>query len=183
MLKDLWISNTILLIVATFFSGVLSGYFFSPDNFLVFLPPVLWSLALCVTTKNSLADKWYDCLAMAPFSVILWMIVTFLAAFCTRGLQSGPFSAFSIVGGIGAMCSYWLFARVVLNNFDYKYLLLCFALGYISITLCQLLVADSSVFIQKRNLFVCWQTLAGVGHGLAYYKTVIITGNNKKQLT
>ena len=183
MLRDLWRSNTILLIWATFLSGALSGQFFTSDNLLFFLPPLLWSLALCVTARSTLKDRGYGYLAFTSLSVILWILVCALALMFPDTSAGYPFSAFSIAGAIGAMCSYWLFARIVLDHFDYRYLLSCFVLGYLAITLCQLQQPGNEVLRQKGYLFVYWQTLVGLGHGIAYYKTTVALWKNKKQLT
>lgn len=168
---------SLLLILATTVSGLLNYFLLQTDNgwFFFVLPPLLWSLALLLPIHRTLKDKTFAYMLIPPTMFCLWLAMVLMAITLGRILFSiSTHFAYPIIGGIAAWASYGLYAKLAVPHFSTTAAGFCFAMGYFAFVLESVIKSTDTIFIDEQNvIFIIWQSLAGIGHAFAFYKTCI----------
>jgi hypothetical protein len=157
-----YLINAILLTLSVFICGVVNMYLASwGTGISFFVLPVLWALALLLPVHTRLKDKMYAYIMFTIASWILWFLMLVLGA-SVAGILLGMHDLFGfpVLGGLGALFSYLLYSKLVLQHFTAKSAIICFLLGYGSLVISEHAHPSEGFFSGEEGyMFFYWQSL------------------------
>ncbi|RZK09934.1 MAG: hypothetical protein EOO46_12300 [Flavobacterium sp.] len=177
--------NAPIQMIAVLLCGIGNRYLYAEDSTLYFfMPGITWAIALLLPILKYSFDTKFALVLFPMANMVLWFLGLALSAtFGTLMFAASPLFVFPLVGAIGALCAYLLYAKLVLDVVERKDAFICMVLGYASFMLYMFVNYNGSYKVAIEGLFVYWQPFVGLGCVIAHVRRMNSLRQNPTPLT
>jgi hypothetical protein len=159
-------------LLAVLLCSAANKYLTPADSILLFfMPGITWAFALLLPILKYSSDKRFALMLFPMAITVLWFLgLAFSTIFGNLLLAASPLFAFPVVGAIGALCTYLLYGKLVLDVVEPKDAFICMGLGYLSSMLFMLANHAGIYNVALEDVFIYWQPLVGLGCVIAHLR-------------